>query len=275
MPLVKQAAFLAAWGLGAYCLLVLLMMSLETFLLYPRGGIRQVPRDFTHEPYWLTTDDGLLIEAWYCPCPTALSTEKEDERPVVLFCHGNGGEISSRAALARRWQETLGADVLLFDYRGFGRSEGTPYEQGLYRDSRAAYRWLTDEFGIDPDRIMLCGASLGAAVALELALEVPHRALILLCPFAGAPEVAAELYPWLPVRMVMRNRFPSYQRIAQYRGKLFLTHGERDAIIPVSHGKRLFEAAGEPKGVLIRPDRGHNDIADGVFFDEVRRFLQQ
>ena len=255
---------------ACYLFLVLALMALEETLVYPRGGTFRAAPGLEHEDFTIESSDGVRLHAWFCPCPGPV----DSARPVVLFCHGNGGELTMRAPVAREWQEALGADVLLFDYRGFGRSTGHPTEVGLSRDAHAAYDWLIVERGIEPDRILLVGRSLGGAVAIRLASEVDHRALVLQSTFTSLPDVAASVYPWVPVHAVMRNRWDSAKRIGWRPRPVFVSHGERDEIIPTTLGRRLFELANEPKQWFLEKNRSHNDPPEPAYYDSVRRFLE-
>jgi hypothetical protein len=174
------------------------------------------------------------------------------------MCHGNAGNISHRLDRAALMQKRLGVDVLLFDYRGFGRSEGSPSEEGTYRDALAAYCYLTDERGVDPARLFLLGESLGAAVALDLALRVPAAALVLEAPFTSIAAMARVVYPFLPTRWV-RTRYDNRSKIPRLRLPLLIVHGTRDDTVPFAHGEELFEAAPEPKSFLAVEGGAHSD----------------
>jgi fermentation-respiration switch protein FrsA (DUF1100 family) len=157
-------------------------------------------------------------------------------------------------------QERLGVDVLLFDYRGYGLSEGAPDEEGTYRDARAAYGHLVRERGLPPGRVVLFGESLGAAVAVQLALEQPgHRALVLEAPFTSVADMARALYPLLPLRRFVRTRYDSLSKVPRLSRPLLVLHGERDEIVPFAQGRRLFEAAASPKRFFAIRGAGHND----------------
>lgn len=264
---VRWVACVIGYSGFVYSLLLLFLMASEERLLYPRGGRPIDAGTLRYEEVWLTTEDALRLHAWFCPAPETHRTGY-----ALLFCHGNAGELSSRAFLAERWGHVLGVDVLLFDYRGYGRSEGTPHEQGLYTDAAAAHQWLQSR-GYLPDRIIIAGRSLGGAVALQLATRVHPAALILESTFTSAPEVAAEIYPFLPVAPLMRNRYPNIQRITDYAGPIFLSHGQMDTLIPVSHAQKLYEAAPGPKQLLLFPDLGHNEPPPISYYHAVQAFL--
>jgi fermentation-respiration switch protein FrsA (DUF1100 family) len=222
---------------------------------------------------WLTTSDGVRLEGWYCSCRKPIA-RSNSERLVVLLCHGNGGTLRDREYISQLFEEMLGWDVFLFDYRGYGRSEGTPTEAGLYRDSRAAWTYLTAERKIPPERILIYGESLGTAVALELANAVQsHRALVLQSAFTSIPDVAQAAYPLLPVRALARNRFDSLSRIGKHSRPLFCIHGDLDPIVPYEQGRRLYEAGKEPKHFLTQRGRMHDDACDAGAIVKLAKFL--
>jgi fermentation-respiration switch protein FrsA (DUF1100 family) len=211
----------------------------------------------------LHTEDGKQLGACYFPSRGG---------KAVLVCNGNGGDRSMRAPLAVALQRA-GLSVLLFDYRGYGGNPGSPTEKGLGADARAAARWLAQ---LGPESIAYFGESLGAAVAVGLAIERPPAALVLRSPFTSLPDVGAVHYPWLPVRRLLLDRYPSIDRIAAVRAPLLVIAGDRDGIVPAELSKRLYDAAPEPKRFLLIPGAGHNDppLLDGQhMIDEVTRFL--
>lgn len=215
----------------------------------------------------LDTDDGIRLGAWYFPV--------DGHATAVLVCNGNGGDRSMRAALAAALNR-MGLSVLLFDYRGYGGNPGRPSEEGLAADARAAQAWLAAQPDVDPQRMVYFGESLGAAVAVGLALRRPPAALVLRSPFTSLADVAAVHYPWLPARRLLLDRYPSIERIASVSAPLLVIAGDRDGIVPESLSRRLHDAAGEPKHYVVVRGAGHNDPAllDGrLMLDEMGRFL--
>ena len=172
----------------------------------------------------------------------------------------------------------LKMSVLLFDYRGYGGNKGTPSENGLARDARAAQAWLSAQPEVDPDRIVYFGESLGAAVAIGLAMERPPAALVLRSPFTSLAEVGKVHYPWLPVGLLLIDRFPSIDRIGSVTAPVMIIAGDRDDVVPEALSKKLYDAASDPKRYLLVPGTGHNDLllagGDRVI-DEVGRFLSE
>jgi len=213
----------------------------------------------------LNTDDGIRLGAWYFPVSGG--------GPAVLVCNGNGGDRSGRVALAAALNR-IGLSVLLFDYRGYGGNEGQPSEDGTAADARAAQSWLAAQPGVE--KIVYFGESLGAAVAVGLAVEKPPAALILRSPFTSLPDVGAMHYPWLPVRWLLKDRYPSIDRISSVHVPVMVIAGDRDDIVPESLSRRLYEAANEPKRYVLVPGAGHNDpaLVDGPqMIAEIQGFL--
>ncbi|HKV20459.1 MAG TPA: alpha/beta hydrolase [Mycobacterium sp.] len=219
----------------------------------------------------LDTEDGKQLCAWYLP------SENPTPGPGVVVFNGNGGDRSGRAPLALGLSR-LGLSVLLFDYRGYGGNDGTPSENGLAADARAAQAWLAAQPEIDPQRIVYFGESLGGAVSLGLATERPPAALVLRSPFTSLAEVGKVHYPWLPVGWLLIDRFPSIDRIGSVAAPVMIVAGDRDDVVPESLSRKLYDAAPDPKKYLLVPGTGHNDpeLADGRrMLDEVGRFLSE
>jgi uncharacterized protein len=189
----------------------------------------------------LTTADSVRIHGWWIPT--------EGSRGTILFCHGNGGNISHRIESFRIFQR-LGLDIFIFDYRGYGRSDGTTDEQGTYRDAEAAWRYLTGERKIDSRRIIHFGRSLGGAVASYLAEHHGGAGLILESTFSSVPDLGEDLFPWLPVRSIVTYDYNTAARLPKIDMPILIVHGRDDEMIPYAHGRRLFEIAREPKQFL-------------------------
>lgn len=222
-----------------------------------------------YEDVSIRTEDGETLNAWWLPAP--------DARGAVLLFHGNAGNISHRIDYARMFR-TLGYSTLLVDYRGYGKSTGSPSEEGTYRDAVASWRWLTESRGLGDRDIVVFGESLGGAVGCWLARRHTPRALILASTFTSVPDLGAEVYRFLPVRLLSRFKYNTLECLPNVAAPVLVIHSPRDDIIPFSHGKRLYEAAREPKEFLeIRG--GHNDgfvfmrgewvSALGAFLDRV------
>ncbi|HSO07955.1 MAG TPA: alpha/beta hydrolase [Pelomicrobium sp.] len=197
----------------------------------------------------LTTADGVRLHAWY--------VKTKHPRGVVLFFHGNAGNISHRLDSLAQFAR-LGYDTLIFDYRGYGRSDGSPSEAGTYLDGEAAWDHLVRKRGVAPADVVLFGESLGAAVAAGLASHSEPRALIMLSAFTSIPELGQELYPILPVKWLARIRYPTLEYVQAVRAPVLVAHSRDDEIVPFSHGERLYAAASEPKRFLAMHG-GHNE----------------
>ena len=257
------------WLVIAYLAIVAAAMFLEDSFIYfpsrwPDGEWSPPGLDF--EDAWFTSADGTRLHGWYIAHP--------NPRAVVLFCHGNAGNITHRAYAAEILNRTVGVSLLLFDYRGYGRSEGTPNEPGILADARAARAWLARRAGVAESDIVLMGRSVGGAVAVDLAARDGARALVLESTFTSIRDVAAYHYPWLPVRSLLRTRFDSLAEIASYHGPLLQSHGDADTIIPYALGRRLFDAANEPKEFITIPRGDHNDLLDRTYYDKLTAFLE-
>jgi len=213
----------------------------------------------------LDTEDGIRLGAWYFPGGAG----------AVLVCNGNAGDRSMRAELAVALNR-LGLSVLLFDYRGYGGNPGRPSEDGLAADVRAAQAWLAAQPEVDPKRIAYFGESLGAAVAVGLAVQRPPAALVLRSPFTSLADVGAVHYPWLPIRRLLLDRYPSIERITSVRAPLLVIAGDRDDIVPLALSRRLYDAAAEPKRFVLVPGAGHNDpelLNGSQMINEIEGFL--
>ncbi len=218
----------------------------------------------------LDTSDGARIHAWHLRC--------ERPRGAVLVCHGNAGNIEGRLPLAQAFLNA-GFDVLLFDYRGYGRSTGSPSEEGTYLDAVAAYDHLAAS-GFTPERIVLHGESLGGAVATELALRRPVAALSVEASFARLADVGADVYPWLPVRLLLRTRYDSVAKMPEVGARgipLLVGHSPADEIVPIRHGRRLFDAHPGPKEFLetAGPHNAGGFLQRPEWRETVRAFLEK
>lgn len=244
-----------------YAVLLLMLYLFQPRLVFlpglPGRALTATPDlvDLEFEEVYFETADGETLHGWWLP--------HERPRATVLFHHGNAGNISHRLDTLRIFHD-LGVNVLIYDYRGYGRSSGSPSEEGLYLDARAAWDWLTETRGIVSEKIILFGRSLGGAVASELATQVPAGGLIVESTFTSVPDIGAELYWWLPVRMLSRMNFNAAANMAQVRMPVLIVHSVEDEIIPFSHGERLRQAAAEDGTLLeIRGDHNTGFLASG------------
>jgi fermentation-respiration switch protein FrsA (DUF1100 family) len=226
------------------------------------------PEDDRSRDVWFYAADGTKIFGrWIAP--------EMPQHGAVLVTNGNGGNLTHRGRLAADLRKALGAGVLLFDYPGYGKSAGTPTEEGCYAAGAAAYKWLTDEQKIAPNRIVLCGESLGGGTAVELATRHEHRALVLIYTFTSLPDAAKYHFPFLPVRTLMRTRFDNLSKIGSCPRPVFFAHGTADRVVPFSHSERLFAAANEPKHFLRLDGFGHSMLLGEPFLTELAQFLNR
>jgi uncharacterized protein len=200
----------------------------------------------------LTTGDGLELGAWYLPAAAR-------DAPAVLVANGNGGHRGMRAPLARALGDA-GLAVLLFDYRGYGGNPGNPSEEGLARDVRAAREFLLREARVPPERLLYFGESLGAAVVTELATEHPPAGLVLRSPFVDLASVGSVHYPFLPVRTLLRDRYPVSERIGGIRVPTTVVYGSEDSIVPPEQSRAVAGAAAHLQRLVEVPGADHNDL---------------
>ena len=210
------------------------------------------------------TPDGETIVLWHA--------EAKPGYPTILFFHGNGGEISGRGGRMAFYQ-SQGFGALFLSYRGYGGSTGEISEQGFMTDAVAAYDALIAR-GVSPGMIAVVGESLGTGVAVQLAAQRPVGALVLEAPFTAAVDVAAGVYPWLPVRLLMKDQFISRDHIAKVKIPLLILHGDADGVIPVEQGRQLFAMANEPKQLVILPGEGHDAIGSPATWEREVAFLR-
>jgi hypothetical protein len=261
--------------LAAAALLVLAWLGQRRLMYLPAGGPVPHPRDAelaTAAEVVVPTEDGLSLAAWFVE-PAAPA----DGWTLILF-NGNAGHRGFRAPLARRLSDR-GIGVLMIDYRGFGGNPGTPTEIGLLRDARAARRWIDRRLAGRPSRVAYFGESLGTGVAVALAVERPPDALILRSPFTSMVDVGRYHFPFLPVRWLLRDRYPSDQRIGSLSCPLLIIAAERDSVVPADLARRLFAAASPAqRRWLLLPGADHNDfeaLAGDAVIDATVRLLQE
>jgi len=228
------------------------------------------------EPCFFTAEDGIRLHAWWCrPDPSVAAREPTGEM-VLLWFHGNAGNLSHRADMMLALA-SLPTEVVIVDYRGYGRSQGRPSEQGLYRDARAAWSFLTDARGVGPDRIVLLGKSLGGAVAVDLAARVEPAGLIVQSSFTSVHDMTRHHFPFIPAALI-RTRMDSLAKIQSVRCSKLFVHGPQDEVVPYRLGRRLFDAASAPKLFVDVPGAGHNEtylVGGRAYLEEIRRFVAE
>ncbi len=200
------------------------------------------------------TSDGVGLHGWFFPA----STNSPRVSLAFLICHGNGGNISHRLDLCAALLRT-GAGVLVFDYRGYGKSEGRPGEEGTYRDAQAAHAWLRQK-GFRGERIIAFGESLGGGVVSELALRETVGGIVLQSTFTSIPDIGAEVYPWLPVRWISTIKYDTHAKLPRIHVPVLVMHSRDDDLAAFHHAERNFSAANEPK-IFCELSGGHNDAA--------------
>jgi fermentation-respiration switch protein FrsA (DUF1100 family) len=261
--MLVHLARIAGLALAAVFAVLALVFLFQRRLIYLPLG-RQVPPASAvlagASDVRFRTSDGLELHAWFVPA------RAPDPVAAVLVLHGNAGHRADRAPLAAALA-ARGFSVLLADYRGYGGNPGRPSEEGLAADARAAREYLLARPDVDPSRLIYFGESLGAAVALELAIEHPPAALVLRSPFASLTEVARMHYPLLPVDLLLRDRFPSIDRAGRLRCPLLVVAGQLDEIVPAEQSRALYDAAGPAlKRYVLIEAAAHNDpsLLDGA-----------
>ena len=243
---VFVALFVAYWGLG----LILYFMQ-PTFLYSP---VREVPYtpgelglDFENVKF--SSADGLQLSGWYIPAG--------DSELTVLFCHGNGGNMMHRLDSINLLYN-LGLNCFIFDYRGYGNSEGKPSEEGTYMDAAAAYKWLTEEKKVSPDSIIIFGRSLGGSIAAQLAGKVSAKALVIESTFTSYVDIGKKFYPYMPVRWSARFSYKTIDYVKDVKSPVMVIHSRADEVVPFEFGLEIYETANEPKE-FVEIFGSHND----------------
>ena len=221
-----------------------------SMIFFPYARLDQTPVDWGlgYEDVFVNTSDGLRLHGWYIP--------RHGSRQTLLFFHGNAGNISHRGASVEIFHR-LGLNVLIFDYRGYGQSQGKPDEKGLYTDARAVWRYLTHERKLEQEEIILFGRSLGGAVAAELASETRPGGLILESSFSSARDMAEAIFPVLSRIVFMRYQFDTVAHMRRVRCPVLVLHSLQDEIVPYSLGEKTYSAANEPKS-FVKLTGDHN-----------------
>jgi len=239
------------------------------YIFFPTSEIEMTPAHMglDYEDVFFSTVNDNLLHGWYVP---------GSGNGAWLWFHGNGGNVSHRVTELEQLHHRLGVDLLIFDYQGYGRSQGRPSEGGTYQDARAALAYLQQHHGRNAGPIVYYGHSLGTAIAVELAVEHPPAGLVLVSPFTSVKDMSRLAFPWLPVSWLLKDKYNTLGRIPSVRGPLLILHGSQDELVPVSHGAKLFEAATEPKSFQALPQAGHNDTfqAGGeAYWNAIEGFL--
>jgi hypothetical protein len=252
---MKRRVFRIAVLLGLLLLTYLgvcayMFFDQASFVYFPERAYDAMPASvgLRYENVRLSAGDGVALAAWWVPA--------ENPRGAVVIAHGNGGNMSHRLDKIRLFHD-LGYSVMAFDYRGYGASEGKPSEEGTYADMAAAVDHAVTARGTDRARLVLYGESLGGAVATEEAIRRPPAALVVDSSFTSVPAMASHYYPWLPARLLLRFRYDSLSRMPALKCPVLVLHSPQDDVVPCAMGRRLFEAAPEPKA-FAELAGGHN-----------------
>ncbi|NIP24846.1 MAG: alpha/beta fold hydrolase [Phycisphaerae bacterium] len=256
--------FVAYWGMG-----IILYIMQPHFLYCPVREVVYTPEELgmDFEDVVFKTDDGLSLNGWYIPA--------ENSHMTVLFCHGNGGNIMHRLDSINIFYN-LGLNCFIFDYRGYGSSEGKPGEEGTYLDVKAAYEWLTKEKKVSPNNIIIFGRSLGGSIAAQLASKVRSRALIIESTFTSYVDIGRKFYPYMPVRWFARFSYRTIDYIRDVRCPVMIIHSRSDDVVPFEFGLELYEAANAPKE-FVEIIGSHNDgflVSGEVYKKSWTKWLQ-
>jgi len=257
------------WLIAFFFLLLGVRWFERVNLFIPDRVLTAHPGSFglKYEDLYLPTSDGPVINAWY--------VENAPDSPVLLMCHGNGGNLSTRVDKMMLFRKA-GASLLAIDYRGYGRSTGSPTEAGTYRDAEAAYLWLTGTKKIPPERIVFYGESLGNGVAIEMARRHKARGLIVDSAFTSTMDMGRLVFPFLPVNLMVKFRYDNLSKLPHVGCPVLVMHSPQDDIIPFAMGQKLFAAASEPK-TFFELKGNHNEgfMETGQpYVDAVSRFLK-
>lgn len=244
--------------------------AVERLLVYPAPAKSKGdwdPKWIEQEDVWFESADGTLLHGWFVPHPKP--------KQVILYSHGNSEHVGNQVNLLLRLQSMLDATVLVYDYRGYGKSKGRPTEQGLVADGLAAHKWLLARTGASADDVLVMGRSLGGGVSVAVAAERGAKALILDATFPRMVDAASYHYPWLPVKTLMLDRYDSLSRIEAYEGPLFQSHRTTDEVVPVKLARKLAERAPTAtKQFFEIPYGTHNEPLPPEYYTALEGFLE-
>lgn len=253
----------------AYILICVFMFVMQRNLMYVPATNINSPASYGLTDFsniTLVAGDGTHVQTWYHAA--------KENYPTIIYFHGNGGNLSHRVKFFALLRDA-GFGVLGLDYRGYGASEGSPSEEGLYHDARATINHAIKALSLSPEKIIIYGESLGTGVAVQMANEYKIAALILQSPFTSMTATSQYHYPWLPVRLLLKDRYDSMKKIANINVPVLFFHGEMDNIVPFTSGKELFSKANEPKQAIYFPDKGHNNMDLQKLTEEITEFSKK
>lgn len=256
---------------GVYVVVLVVMLLSENKIIYPAPVYPQGswnPDQIGAKDVYFDSADGTKLHGWFRAHPSS--------RGVLLLCHGNGEHVGYLGGEIKALSERFQLDVFAFDYRGYGRSKGSPHEQGILADGEAALATALKESGRPLNKAIVYGRSLGGGVAVHLAASNEIGGLVLESTFSSMAETASSHYPVLPVGLLMRNRYDSIKIIKRYRGPLLQIHGDDDRIVPFRLGKKLFDASpSDPKEFVVMKGKGHNNIPRGEVWKAMTELMSQ
>jgi uncharacterized protein len=257
-------------ALLCYIAFCLLMVSMEGRLVYhpPRpSNVIEEATELGAEEVWFSAEDQTRLHGWFFPHSNA--------KNAIVYFHGNGEDADVNIENVARLRDRLQSSIFIFDYRGYGHSEGSPFEEGVVSDGIAAQHWLAKRLNLMPDEIVLYGRSLGGAVAIATAEQSGAKGVVVQSTFANMVDVAADRYPFLPVRSLMRNCYLSQQRIAKYDGPFLQFHGTRDTVVPIELARPLCEACPSTSKRFVEISDGiHNGPLPEDCYDTLVEFLK-
>lgn len=256
-------------GLCLYAGVLLLLAVFQSRLLYFPSREMDPPGTLPAEDVWMTSTNNTKIHGWWIP--------KKNANLTFLICHGNAGNLSHRRGLLAELRQRFSANLLIFDYQGYGRSQGSPTEAGTYDDSKAAWKYLVETLKIPAGQIVIYGRSLGTSIAAYLSTQTKPGALILDSPFSSFVDVAAEHYPWVPVRWIARIKYPTAKYVGQRTCPLLVIHSKEDEVIPLHLAQKCYQRAREPKDWLEIRGTHNNGFYQSLdeYMKKVQEFLNQ
>lgn len=268
----RLAAIAVIIGTAIYLLLALRILYIHPYLVYrPKINMDEIPHssgpDF--QEIFLKTRDGVTLYAWFVP-----AKEPKDPKLVALHCHGNSGNISDRVDTIKIYYD-MGLSIFIFDYRGYGNSEGRPSEKGTYKDAETAWNYLVEKMGFEPGNIIITSHSLGGAVASYLAGKVNPKALIIEGSFTSMIDMGKLYYPYLPIRLLIRQRYNNKKHLKKVHCPVLIIHSPDDEVVPFYMGKTLYQTANPPKHFLPIHGSHNQAIFDSreLYITEINKFI--
>jgi len=254
---------------ASYCLVVGSIFIFQRHLMYHPDRSIGPPAQYGlagFTEHFAATPDDETVQLWYHPAAKGF--------PTIIYYHGNAYTMGDRANIYSALTDK-GFGLLALSYRGYGKSTGSPTEQGIYIDARTAIHYASDTLQLPPEHLILYGESLGTGVATQMATEFHVAGVILQSPYTSVASRAAEIYFYIPVEYLIKDKYRTIDKIANINTPLMIFHGERDDVIPVEHGKTVFAAAKSPKEIFYFPDKAHNDFDNRVLSEHVLDFARK